>query len=135
MSKAIRRVVFLAAVLSLSACGGACEGEDAQTGNAASAGPVMLSAVIDALGGAELLSDETIINVTRSGASFEPHEDGPEHDEINNLVTRYKTLFTGSVDGDRLNLESRREFIYPFPYTGGATIVVNGQEVGFPDQV
>lgn len=125
MTRAVYRGVLLAVAASLAACGG---GDGQQSGDAASSGPLALSAVVNALGGPELVSGDTIINVTREGVSYEPHEDGPEHQDLNNLTTRYTTFLTATLAGDRLNLESRRDFVFPFPYSGSATIVVLDDE-------
>ena len=125
MTRAVNCGILLAVAASLAACGG---GDGQQSGDAASSGPLALSAVVDALGGPELVSGGTIISVTREGVSYEPHEDGPEHQVLNNLTTRYTTFLTATLAGDRLNLESRRDFVFPFPYSGSATIVVLDDE-------
>lgn len=126
MTNAIDRGFLVAVAASLAACGSGGDGQ--QGGDAVSSEPLALSAVVDALGGPELVSGDTIINVSREGVSYEPHEGGPEHDDLNNLTTRYTTFLTATLAGDKLNLESRRDFVYPFPYSGGATIVILDDE-------
>jgi glyoxylase-like metal-dependent hydrolase (beta-lactamase superfamily II) len=88
----------------------------------------LLAIGINAMGGAEALRGDAIINVTIQGLSLEPHEDGAEIDVFENLTSKYTSYLTTMLSGEKLNIEYRTEFVYPYPYTGGATMIIDGKE-------
>jgi glyoxylase-like metal-dependent hydrolase (beta-lactamase superfamily II) len=112
-------------VLLLAACG---DQEGSAGSTVQSASENLLSTGVNAMGGVEALRNDAIINVTIQGLSFEPHEDGPEIDVFENLTSKYTSYLTTMLSGEKLNIEYRTEFVYPYPYTGGATMIIDGKE-------
>ncbi len=118
-------------VLLLAGCSGQ---DDSSAGTAdsepssESIGESLLSLGINAMGGTEALSSDAIINVTTQGAALEPHQDGAEMKGLDNLVSQYTSYLTTMLSGEKLNIEYRIKFLYPFPYAGSATMIIDGKE-------
>ena len=118
------------AILLLAGCGAqedSTAGSVDQETSSESSSKNLLSLGINAMGGAEALRSDAIINVTSQGASLEPHQDGTEMKGLDNLVSQYTTYLTSMLSGEKLNIEYRIQFLYPFPYTGSATMIIDGK--------
>ena len=115
------------AVLSLSGCGGQDDPSGVPAGSEPSPQSV-LSLGVSEMGGVEALQSDAIINVTVQGAALEPHQDGNEMKGLDNVVSQYTSDLTTMLSGEKVDVEYRSQFLYPFPYTGSATMVINGKE-------
>ena len=116
----------LLVILLLSACGGQDDSSSATDDNSVNETP--LNAGINAMGGIEVLKSDTIINVTTQGVSLEPHQGGDELDVLENITTKYTAYLTTTLSGEKVHVDYHTEFLYPFPYTGTSTMVINDKE-------
>ena len=122
----IRNSAFGVFALYLAACGGPAVETPGSQADSASSGVLQMS--IDALGGPDVLHGDNLINVTAQGVSVEPHQDGDEMDELENIANTYTAIMTNTLSGERVHVDYRYQFRYPFPYNGNATMIVNGKE-------
>jgi glyoxylase-like metal-dependent hydrolase (beta-lactamase superfamily II) len=125
MLKTINRIAscFLVVFL-LSSCGGSNdEMASPETGTES-----LLQVGINALGGVEALRGDTLINLTTEGVTLEPHQDGDELDALEDITSKYSFNLTSMLSGEKLHIEYRTDFMYPFPYNGALTMAINGKE-------
>ena len=121
-----RFATFCVSALFLAACGGPEEG--APSAEADSSSDIALQLAIDALGGIDALSGDRLINVTVQGVSVEPHQDGDEMDELENVANTYTASMISTLSGERVHVDYAYRFRYPFPYNGNVTMIINGKE-------
>lgn len=120
-------VTSLLVMLLLSACSSDDDSANITTGGNSDS-ESLLNAGINAMGGIEIFNDETIINVTTQGVSLEPHQGGDELDVLEDITTKYTAYLITTLSGEKVHVDYHTEFLYPFPYTGTSTMVINGKE-------
>lgn len=123
----IRNFALCLSALILAACGSP-EDQEAPAADAATSSDSALQLAIDALGGIDALDGDRLINISAQGLSVEPHQDGDEMDELENVANTYTSMMTSTLSGERVHVDYAYQFRYPFPYNGNATMIINGKE-------
>ena len=123
-----RIILCLITALLLSACGGSGDEEPSSDTVSEPVTENLLQIGINAMGGIESLRGDALINVTTRGVSLEPHQGGNELDALEDVTSNYTSSLTGTLSREKLHIESRIDFVYPFPYNGALTMVINGKE-------
>jgi glyoxylase-like metal-dependent hydrolase (beta-lactamase superfamily II) len=123
-----QKILCLLALLVLAGCSGPDESEPAATPAAEPETQSLLQRGIEAMGGLDALDGDALINVTTQGVSFEPHQGGSELDALEDIANRYTSGLTSTLSGEKVHVDYRYSFEYPFPYKGSATMIINGKE-------
>ncbi|MCV9388646.1 MBL fold metallo-hydrolase [Reichenbachiella ulvae] len=113
--------LFAGILLGIATIFSACEEEDFESKN------IALQQVVQAVGGAQVLEQITHMAYQAEGQFIEPHQEGEEIQSYDHVSATFKYKALTSLNHRQLLYEWTQEFIYPFPYNGTSTVIIDDQ--------